>query len=151
MRITLYVRLCYTVVKKQTMYVLLTPVACRCCLNSSIVVFEMLISRNIPSSLDVNWHPHSVCKKKALFRIQIFKMGGGCLLLLILAVTKCHACPPSPLEGCSYKISTVARGHTASMECPSAITRGESSGGLMVCCQPVGFWEGCIKKEGGFS
>lgn len=39
---------------------LLTPVVCRCCLNSSMVVFEMLISRNMPSSFEVNWQPHSV-------------------------------------------------------------------------------------------
>lgn len=37
-----------------------TPVVCRCCLNSSIVVLEIVMSRNIPSSLEVNWHPHSV-------------------------------------------------------------------------------------------
>ena len=39
----------------------LTDVVCMCCLNSSIVVFEMLMSLNIPSSFEVNWQPHSVC------------------------------------------------------------------------------------------
>ena len=39
----------------------LTAVDCRCCLNSSMVVLEMLMSRNMPSSLEVNWQPHSVC------------------------------------------------------------------------------------------
>lgn len=32
----------------------LTDVVCMCCLNSSMVVLEMLMSLNIPSSLEVN-------------------------------------------------------------------------------------------------
>lgn len=41
----------------------LTDVTCMCRLNSSMVVLEMVISRNIPSSFEVNWQPHSVCKE----------------------------------------------------------------------------------------
>lgn len=40
----------------------LTDVVCMCCLNSSMVVLEMLMSLNIPSSFEVNWQPHSVCE-----------------------------------------------------------------------------------------
>lgn len=54
---------------------LLTPVVCRCCLNSSMVVLEMLISRNMPSSLEVNWQPHSVWA----IRRSIFSKTNYCL------------------------------------------------------------------------
>ena len=34
-----------------------------CCLNSSFVDCDKLMSLNIPSSFEVNWQPHSVCKQ----------------------------------------------------------------------------------------
>ena len=40
---------------------ILTEVVCWYSLNFSMVEFERLMSLNIPSSLLVNWHPHSVC------------------------------------------------------------------------------------------
>lgn len=41
----------------------LTSDCCIWFLNSSIVVLDTVMSLNIPSSLDVNWQPHSVCKQ----------------------------------------------------------------------------------------
>lgn len=43
---------------------------CRWWRNSSIVVLEMLMSLNMPSSLEVNWHPHSVWERKHEYHIS---------------------------------------------------------------------------------
>uniref|UniRef100_A0A224XRJ0 Putative secreted protein n=1 Tax=Panstrongylus lignarius TaxID=156445 RepID=A0A224XRJ0_9HEMI len=45
----------------------LAPLVVICSLNSSIIVFETVMSLNMPSSLDVNWHPHSVFNFEIIF------------------------------------------------------------------------------------